>query len=125
MRMDRERGVEGEARLERGAGPQQDFAKMHHGGEMPWLELERAADVLQTLLVAPEEVVEGGALMPGLGEIGRPAQEPGEAGFGDVVTPRGDVGGREGQGPGCRGGRGVPPNAPGLVFGRRRLLPGA
>src|ERR1044071_3465134 len=68
VRMDCQRGVKGEARLERGTGAEQDFAKMHHGGEMPGLQLERAADVLQTLPVAPEEVVEGRALVPCLGE---------------------------------------------------------
>ena len=67
--------------------------------------------------VAPEQVVERRALVPCLGEIGRPAQEQGEAGFGDVVAPRGDVAGREVQDPGGRGVRVVHPHAPDLVFG--------
>src|SRR6185369_2415363 len=116
VRMDCQRGVKGEARLERRARAQQDFAKMHHGGEMPGLELERAADVLQALQVAPEEVVEGRALVPGLGEIGRPAQELGEAGFGDVVAPRGDVAGGEVEDPGGHGVGVVHPHAPDLVL---------
>src|SRR5262245_62078687 len=57
VRMNCQSGVKSEAGFERRAGTQQDFAKMHHGGEMPRLELERAGDVVQALPVPPKEVV--------------------------------------------------------------------
>src|SRR5262245_52857739 len=92
-------GIKGEARLGRSASREQDLGEMQHRGKMPRFELERATDVVEAFLVAPEEVVERGALVPGLGEIRRAAQEPREARLGDVVAPRGDVARREVQGP--------------------------
>src|SRR5258705_10279360 len=91
MRVQRERRGEGEARLPRGALAKQDLGEVQHGGEVARLELERAADVVQALGVAPEEIVEGGALVPGLGVLRGTAQENGEARLRDVVALGGDV----------------------------------
>ena len=89
--MHRERRVEGEARLGRRTVSEQDLGEVQHRGEMPRLELERAADVVQALAVAAQEVIERRALVPGLRIEGRAAQERREARLGDVVAPRGDV----------------------------------
>src|SRR5437879_11285848 len=75
MRMHRERRVEREAGLVRGAAAEQDLREVKHGGEMTRLELERAADVAQALVVAPEQVVQHRALVPSFGEVRRAAHE--------------------------------------------------
>ena len=125
--MHRERGVESEARLVRRTGSEQNFREVQHRGEVARLELERAADVVQALAVAVQEVVERRALVSGFGEIGRAPQEQHEAGFGDVVATRGDVARGEVERARGLGVRMVHPHAPDLVFGGRRfrgLAPG-
>src|SRR5207302_807759 len=91
MRMHRERRVEREAGLVRGAAAEQDLREVKHGGEMTRLELERAADVAQALVVAPEQVVQHRALVPSFGEVRRAAHEGAQARLGDVVAARGNV----------------------------------
>src|ERR1700694_3630384 len=91
MRMHGQRRMKCEARFVRSPAAQQDLGEVKHGGKMTRLELEGAADVAQAFVVAPEQVVERGALVPGLGEVRRAAQQGGEAGFRDVVALRGNV----------------------------------
>src|SRR5687768_12842627 len=91
MRVHRERGIEREVRLAARTGAEEDLGEVQHGGKMSRFELERAADVVQALLVAAEQVKKRGALVPGLREVGRAAQELREARLGDVVAPRRDV----------------------------------
>src|SRR5688572_7724338 len=98
MRMDRARGRDGQTRRDarlRRARRAQNFREMQHRAEVARLELERAPDVAQAFGIAPEEIVQSGALVPGLGEVRRAAQQPGEARLGDIVAPRRDVAGRE------------------------------
>jgi len=68
-----------------------DLREMEDGGEVARLELESALDVMQALLVASLQVIEGGALVPGLGIERRAAQKRCQPGFSNVVTPGGDV----------------------------------
>src|SRR5438105_3431041 len=91
MGMERQRRGEGVARLAARALAQQDLGEMQHRCKMARLELERALDVAQAFGVPAEEVVEGGALVPGLRIEGRGSQERREARLGDVVAPSGDV----------------------------------
>src|SRR6185436_2237102 len=91
MGMDRARRAQGKARLRFGLHRKEDLGEVQDRAEVPRLELERAPDIVQALGVAAEHVVERGALVPGLGEFRRAAQEPRQARLGDVVAPRGDV----------------------------------
>src|SRR3954471_3501656 len=91
VRMERERRGEGVARFGRRAFAEEDLGEVQHGGEVARLQLERAPDVVQAFDIAPEEVVERGALVPSLGIGGRGAQQRAEARLGDVVALGGNV----------------------------------
>ncbi len=95
---------------------------MQHRGKVPRLELQRAADVAQALGVAAEQVVERGALVPGFGEIGRPAQKPRKPGLRDVVAAGCDVARGELKGMRRAVVRMAHPDVPDLPFGGFRLV---
>src|ERR1700704_6550379 len=96
--MQRERGKAGEPHV---AGPrrprqgEEDFREVRYRRELAGRGLESAADVVQALRVAPEQVIERRALVPGFGESRSASQERGEPRLCDVVAPCGDVAGRE------------------------------
>jgi len=71
----------------------QNFAQTAHRAEMPRFDFERAMNGSDTFVVALQHVVERGALVPGLGPAGAAAHQNFQTGFGDIKTPRGDVGG--------------------------------
>src|SRR3954454_24369910 len=125
MRMQREGRGEREARLLGGAVAEQDLGEMQHRGEVARLELERATDVVQALGIAAEQVVERGALVPGLGELRGAAQQDREPRLGDVVALGGDVARRGVEGSGGGAVRMVHPRAPNAVLGLVRFAAGA
>ena len=73
--MQRERRGERITRFGGCALAKQDLGKVQHRGEVPRLELERAPDVVQTLGVAAEQVVQRCSFVPGLGIERRRAQQ--------------------------------------------------
>src|SRR4051812_6756232 len=89
--MERERCCEGIASIGTSAIAKANFGEMQDRSEMARLELERAPDVREAFLVAAEQVVERGSLVPCLGVKRRAAQERRQSRFGDVVTTRSDV----------------------------------
>ena len=91
MGMDRARGAQREARLGFRARGAQDLDEVQHGAEVARLELERAPQVAQALVVPAEEVIEHSALVPRLGEVRNASQQQGEAGFRDVEAPCRDI----------------------------------
>src|SRR5438067_12645258 len=86
VRMQRQRRSEGVARFSGRAFAEEDLGEMQHGGEVARLELERAPDVVQALDIAPEQVVERGALVPSLRLTGPRRQERAQARLGDAVS---------------------------------------
>src|SRR5688572_24022879 len=123
MRMNRARDAEREVGFGRSARRALDLREMQHGAEVTRLELERARDVAQAVGVATEHVIEHGTLVPGLGEIGRAAQEACEACLRDVVATRGDVAGSEIELLRCGRVRMVHPHIPDALLGGLGLGP--
>lgn len=125
MGMDRARGAEREARLGLGARGPQDLDEVQHGAEVARLELERALQVVQALIVPPEEVIQHSALVPRLGEVRNASQQQGEAGLRDVEAARRHIPGGELQG--LRGAvvRMVHPHVPDPILGFRSFHAGA
>src|SRR5690349_11465089 len=121
MRMERQRRRERVARFGRGAIAEPDFSEMKDGGEMARLELEGPLDVVQALLVPPQQVVERRALVPRLGVERRAAQERRQPGFSNVVASRGDIASRRFKDARCGAVRVIHPDAPDAVFGLQRL----
>ena len=103
--------------LVRRAITEPNFREMEDRGEVARLELECALDVLQALLVASLQVVERGAIVPGLGIERGAAHERRQPGFSDVVAPCSDVarcGFEDGR---CGTVRMMHPDAPDAVLG--------
>src|SRR5688500_13356784 len=121
MRVHRERGIEREVRLAARTGAEKDLGEVQHGGKMSRFELERAADVVQALLVAAEQVKKRGALVPGLGEVGRAAQALREARLCEVRARRRYVARSAIQIAGGFVVRMVHPHVPDEIFRRARL----
>jgi len=125
MGMNRARGAQREAHLGHRARGAQDLDEVKHGAEVARLELKRALQVVQALLVPAKEVIQHSALVPCLGEVRHASQQQGEAGLRDVEAACRDIPGGALQG--LRGAvvRMVHPHVPDPILGFRGFHAGA
>jgi len=121
MGMNRARGAQRETHFGLGARGAQDFDEVQHGAEVARLELERAPQVVQALVVPPQEVIQHSALVPRLGEVRNASQQQGEAGFRDVEAACRDIPGGKLQRLGSAVVRMVHPHVPDPILGFRGL----
>jgi hypothetical protein len=92
VRVNAQGGLEGEQGTAQILVREQDLRHAAQRAEVARLQFEHTVQAGQALVVALLQVVERGALVPGLAVVGRGAQQARQAGFRQIVAMRGDLG---------------------------------